>query len=183
MNETVKAFREYLGDESFERFVRDLHGECERKNRLRAWQEKDWTEFCVTRGMAPWSLEQIFEVFRNEYTREYIEAAFPSYDPWQHEDLKHLDCENPPSDVQADHMGLALDRVAPFDPLTYRDAGGAVHVKASSFFFIVSDAQQMDLLLENLDEIDPALDYNDRFGLVTNALAEFGHENGVVPSE
>lgn len=41
----------------------------------------------------------------------------------------------------------------------------------------------MDLLLNSLDEIDSALEYDDRFAIVVNALAEFGQGNGEVPTE
>ncbi len=179
MNAIVEELRHYLGDKLFEQFVRDLHGECRSKNRLRFWQEKRWREFCDLRGVAAWNYGDIAGIFLQEYTLERIESAFPHYNPWKCEIRNLVECTDPPSEMQADQIGRALHRVAPFDPLIYRDQHGAVHIKASRYYFLILDYRSIETLLNELDDMDTELDSDDRFDAVLNLLGKFGVANGM----
>ncbi len=179
MNTIVEQFRQYLGDKLFEQFVRDLHGECRWKNRLRFWQEKRWREFCDLRGATEGSFEEIERIFLQEYTIERIESAFPRYDPWKYENRNSVECIEPPSPAQVDQIESVLNRVAPFDPLIYRDQYGAVHIKASRYYFLLLDYNSIEALLNELEDIDTALDPDDRFDAVMSLLSHYGEENGM----
>ena len=174
MHEIVDEFRQFLGEESFARFLRDLHTDCKAKNRLKFWQEKRWSEFCNRRGMEPWALDEILDTFLEAYpTWEDIEEAFPRGRPREHESLKSVECSNPPSDLQAEQLGLVLHRVAPFDPFVCRHEGRAVHLKTSRDHFVISDYNAIDSLLSDLEDVDGTLDAHDRFDRVMELLAEF----------
>lgn len=179
MNAIVEQFRQFLGDKLFEQFVRDLHGECRSKNRLRFWQEKRWREFCDLRGAAEGNFEEISGIFLQEYTLERIESAFPRYDPWKCENRNVVECNDPPSPDQVDQIGSALHRVAPFDPLIYRDQHGAVHIKASRYYFLLLDYKSIEALLNELEDIDAELDPDDRFDAVMSLLGQYGEDNGM----